>query len=441
MTKAELLTSISDLNNYISNMTVSIGNGIDPNAEIKASQVVLSNPVLQATSQVTVPWPGTEIVFDEKGNFTATRDAGGWICTQDLTSTKGFIDINFNISTPVATLRMLIIGKNSSDSTQEVYLLLEQFTEATNFTRRIDLNYYSIYQNLDLSYPFKIVVNTSDTDEMNFTCSKFEVLDVINQNDSGRKLDAYASEMDTKVAYLESTVNKVNNNGAVNATDGNRYYLDVKGGTVTAKNVLPSKILYFGNSLLGGWEGKFGMSATNNTKDYYAIVNNYITSKGATITSKEKVLGWQWEDAETESAATTFLNSNLKSKLNSNLDLVIIQLGDNVRAECLETFKTTCPALIDYIKTNAPNARIAWLGLWFATNEKKEIISNTCAKKGAVFIDICDVFYTKENQSSIGTVVTLTDGTKHTIENAGEANHPSDKGFEVIANRIINALF
>jgi hypothetical protein len=183
------------------------------------------------------------------------------------------------------------------------------------------------------------------------------------------------------------------------------------------------------------------------------------------------------------------MNNTLLSHLGNDKNLVIVQLGDNVTATKVEVFRETCGELIGFIRTNAPNARVAWAGEWYSSDERQKIIADACLKYGAVFVDI-SALNTVGNQSYIGAVVHVeasttkvytvdtytddatnkvltvnltingkaytselpytsytVDGTSLTVTgeyiittDSGVASHPGDAGMLAVANAITNAL-
>lgn len=218
------------------------------------------------------------------------------------------------------------------------------------------------------------------------------------------------------------------------------FSLDNFNDTVNKElTLMPKNVLYIGNSLVFG-HGTFGMAASNSNEDYYHHVNEYIIQHGKTV-NPTKLKGTSFEASTTTDAQNSFMTSMLYPMLNNNLDLVIIQLGDNVNnADKLAVFPEGAKNLINYIKNNTNNAQVAWVGEWYSSKAKQKAISDACAECRATFVDISDL-YTAENRASVGDIITYDDGTTKPITEAGVASHPSSKGMRAIADRIIGTLF
>ena len=208
-------------------------------------------------------------------------------------------------------------------------------------------------------------------------------------------------------------------------------------GLMYGARVNPQKALFIGNSLLLGF-GEFGMAASSATKDYYYLFNEVAKTKTPGYTST-RLGGSNWERLTSTEAQNAWLNNELAQHLTSDIDLVVVQLGDNVPTENTELFKTGCEEMLRFIRTKCPKARVAWMGAWYQTADRNSAMVNACQNTGSVFINIWDL-YTADNQSAIGNTYTNPDGTIGTITSAGVASHPGDKGFKAIANRMLVTL-
>ena len=65
---------------------------------------------------------------------------------------------------------------------------------------------------------------------------------------------------------------------------------------------------------------------------------------------------------------------------------------------------------------------------------------NATEKTGAEFVSLKDIQGSTDVEAGAGTVVYDPAGNPHTVENADVAAHPGDRGMQVIADRIIEAL-
>lgn len=222
------------------------------------------------------------------------------------------------------------------------------------------------------------------------------------------------------------------------APNGDRYQLQVTNdGSLVMVPIIPSKSLFIGNSLLLGFG--FGMAASDSEHDYYHLVNKAIYERNSNY-EPSKLGGNLWENAKTREEQQQYLNNILAPKLSEDLNLVVVQLGENVNsAEEVEIFAEGSRELLQFIRTKCPKARVVWVGAWYQTPEKLEAMQNACTETGCTFIDINE-FSREENKNSIGNTWTDENGEQHTITAIEVATHPNDEGFRLIANRILYKL-
>lgn len=236
---------------------------------------------------------------------------------------------------------------------------------------------------------------------------------------------------------VRETVEEISDNIRV-SPNGYHYVIQTADdGTILSIPAEPRKALYIGNSILMGWG--FGVAASDSEKDYYALMNNVFTEKRADFAA-ERVSGYNWEACTTTAAQTAWCNDELLPYLSDDLDLVFIQLSDNVNTdEKKAVLYSGAVNLISYIRTRAPKARVVWAANWYGSATMRTDISAACKKGGAMFIDYSDL-HTPENESAIGNTYTDVNGNTHTIDSAGVASHPGDKGMRALANRFLYAL-
>ena len=252
--------------------------------------------------------------------------------------------------------------------------------------------------------------------------------------------------LDTMVEGISSNKNdiialKSKISGVMVSPNGSQFVMQVSNnGEIVAVPKIPSNILYVGNSLLLGF-GTFGMAASNSNEDYYHYVNEYLTSLGKVL-STDRLQGSGYEGTTSSDQQDTWLNNTLLPKLNENLELVIIQLGDNVNTdERVSAFENGTKKMIRFIREHAPKSRVAWVGEWYSSSIKQTYISNACVECGATFIDISKLPNVSGNKSYVGAKYVTDDGVEHEITNSGVASHPSSQGMRQIADIIIDVLF
>ncbi len=252
--------------------------------------------------------------------------------------------------------------------------------------------------------------------------------------------------------------------------------------------IVPGKSFFWGNSLLGGYDGLFGVSATNDSRDYFAHIKKFFESREIPFEAV-KVVG-MYENMSTIQEKEDYFRRNVKRFINDSTGLVVIQLGDNVDNEQeYIILKESIDLMLDRICSIAKNAKVLWVGEWYATDAKQRFFKEEAEKFGLTFVDISDLNI-PENQSYVGAVVDFpvvknfsmeydsykvdgdsleisfsTDGSQYQskikverfsddiesktiswrgyqyiVPNTAVATHPNDKAFKKIAERILKAL-
>ena len=180
------------------------------------------------------------------------------------------------------------------------------------------------------------------------------------------------------------------------------------------------------------WWSDCGMAATTPDNDYFHIVCEKLKNRGA-------VEGYPfdfclWEVQSTDRAETMTL---LDPYLNDSLNLITIQLGENVKD--LNTYAKDLGELILHIQSMASNAQVVVIGDFW--NSKRSAMQRAVAISCNVpFVDLDDIHGNAEFQIGLNAMVTGDDGEKHMVTHGGVALHPNDKGMQIIADRVIQAI-
>ena len=177
---------------------------------------------------------------------------------------------------------------------------------------------------------------------------------------------------------------------------------------------ISEKALFIGNSLLLG-NGAFGMNATDSLHDYHALIQERFLAANPAYTDV-KLSGVVFESCENHDQQLDWLENSLRPQLSADLDLVVIQIGDNVNtSEKRSAFEQGAKELIATIREASPKARIVWLYGWYVSSSVTNSIKNACKQYDATLITIGDI-NRANNQSTIGTVVTRTKPTTQTLK-------------------------
>lgn len=256
--------------------------------------------------------------------------------------------------------------------------------------------------------------------------------------------------------------------------NGDKFKLTINNNNeLVLTSTLPKNIVFIGNSILLETNGslrrdnfyRYGMAATEPTKDYYWIIKSTIESKlasGDTLITK-RVFGKSFEALNNLSTLSADFNTvwtQMKKDddgndtiFSNNTELVIIQLGDNIGITIKDgvivenkvpIFKQSIDLLIPAIKTVAPNAKIVWVDSWYNYNKIHDIIVEASRKYNFQEIDIHDLKVEENYANAIDnpTYTYSADGTSSSIKSlpANRGSHPGDAGMAAIANRIMTQL-
>lgn len=317
-----------------------------------------------------------------------------------------FLKVTADLSITSGALRLYIFGKKSNGTS--LVLNCGDVSTSGRYSKIIDLAYESIYRELDTSKTISIGF-ANDVNPCKASVSNFKIESYVFDGEATNALE-FASKIESQVSNNTESISALAaTSGILRSPDGSAFFLKVANdGTLAAVKAIPNKTLFIGNSLTNG--NGFGMNASEESKAYYSLVSDSILEIDNTATFT-KISGTTFEAATTLADAELWMTGTLSSYLDNDLDLVIIQLGDNVLADNIPVFADSCGELIEYVLTNAPNARVAWVGEWYAVAAKQQIIAEACAKHGATFVNIGGLYSDRENRSYIGAIVELSSST------------------------------
>lgn len=287
-----------------------------------------------------------------------------------------------------------------------------------------------------MSKPFKLLVTYGDA---KFTLDSVKVYEALDSTGLiPEKADIYDLVKNIKNAI--DTSSQTDTPNYLVAPDGTKYLSSIdNSGNIIGIPLVPNKVLFLGNSLLLG-HGTFGMCAKDSKHDYYHYVTQEITRQNPNATY-DRLQAATYEGMTESTSAKNYLESTLKPKLDENINLVVVQLGDNVNtSEKISYFlEEGCINLLRYIRTNCPKARVVWMGEWYGNAEKQACIKGSCASTGSEFVNISDLV-TSANQGKMGDIITADNGEQHEVTSAGVASHPGNLGMLAIANRLLYRL-
>lgn len=213
-------------------------------------------------------------------------------------------------------------------------------------------------------------------------------------------------------------------------------------GELRTIQTIPNKVLFMGNSLLLGINQgdhgaiNFGMCASSSKNDYYYYTTEAIKEKNNTAIFSKLHVG-ALETGTKQSDYDSYMSTN-SDVFSSDLNLIILQIGDNVNTEERRNyFKMIYPQLIRDLSKKCPDSRIVTVGAFFGS-VMQPVLNQLSQDYGTELVPLVDLNVTV-NQGSKGMTITFDDGTT-TTANDSWITHPGDKGHKLIAERIIKQL-
>ena len=416
--------------NHIEDGIAAAGQGELDTSELSFSvyKKLLDSTSAQAGSETTISSKGSVFSFSgNSGNYAEF--------TIPVSSIeKQMIRITATVSALSGSAKMMLAGTQKNSTTAGT-VDLQTISQTGKIALTVDLAYQDVYGTLNMAKT--VTLRFAFTANGSITMNDFAISEKVAESayikDAGSTLPQILDAISADIAQSKS-----NSAQYIVAPNGKKYILQAgSDGSIVSVPVVPNKALFIGNSLLVGF-GSFGMCATSAEKDYYSHVTHTLTAEKSGFVPGNAA-GGGMEGATDTSALDTAIES-ITGKLTSDLDLVLVQLGDNINTdEKIAYFKNEgCVRLLQTIRGKCPKARVCWVAAWYTSGEKQAMFKAACAQTGCLFIDISDLA-TPENKGKIGDVINKGDSTE-TVTAAGVASHPGDKGMAAIAKRICEKL-
>lgn len=201
-------------------------------------------------------------------------------------------------------------------------------------------------------------------------------------------------------------------------------------------NLPVKKVLFLGNSITLhapapgiGWTGNWGMAASEQQKDYVHLLTAGITKAAGSQpeTKVRNIASFErgYDNLEIE--------QEFKEELLFNADLVIVAIGENVAEPATEEargkFAAAFARLLSALQKHGQPAIFVRSSFW-PNQTKDDIMRKVSADASVTFVDIAKIGRDKSNAA----------GSERTIEHAGVAGHPGDKGMKAIADELYAAV-
>lgn len=397
---------------------------------------------------------GGSTVSGETATITAVNQG---IMTNPFESNSNCVRVKAKITFTVPNVHVLLPYYANGSWKYGNPLDLDEIENGVEFTFDFDASNYIVYQSAE---KFRLIFQTrteSGVSDYNGTITitslSIQSLDTMRQseyfNENFEQMMSnvfsgidVAKTLPTKTAEIYTNPN------------GDRVVFGVgENNVLVAIPVVPSKTLFFGNSLLLGMNTTsanhqyvYGMCATAPDKDYCHLVMNTVTGIKSSATY-DRVHGAQFESLGTSDSfsalwnttANTYTGQPLKNSFTSDLDLIIIQISDNINTtDKRAAFAANVDTLLQNIRNASPNARLLWVYGWFSSADTNAIITSACQRWGIESLNIHQ-YNTTANQGVSGQSYIDGNGNTQTVSDAW-ITHPGDSGFSAIADAIIDKL-
>ncbi|HEY1784781.1 MAG TPA: SGNH/GDSL hydrolase family protein [Pirellulales bacterium] len=217
--------------------------------------------------------------------------------------------------------------------------------------------------------------------------------------------------------------------GAPTATTGN-------GKELKLQNLRVGMLLFLGNSITKhgpkpdiGWTGDWGMAASAADKDYPHVLAARI---GKAAGGEPQILAKNIADFE-RGHPNYDIAAGMKDELAFQPDVVIVAIGENVppleTAEAKAKYREAFVRLLTTLNENSHPLIIVRSCFW-PSPEKDNLMKEAATQTGAVYVDV----------GVLGGDPANAARSERTIDHAGVAGHPGDRGMQAIADALWKAI-
>ena len=308
--------------------------------------------------------------------------------------------------------RLEQIGTNNpikvciANNTQENPIIVGTVFNSGNYDITFDATFYRVYQGFTQKfyiwfYADDVVINAKiyniEIFELKANAINATNIYGLNAKELFESTDNWVSDIETQIINPQCLI----------ASNGDKYELAVNNsGQMITIPVIPNEAAFFGNSLVwSNYNGtaQFGMSASSKDADFYARINSYLTSLNPNYHAR-KFRIFEFEVISDVNNIDSVITT-MVAQLSGDENLVVLEGGDNVPTNSVETIlPISSIKLLKAIRAKCPNARVCWLGIWYNTSRKYQIIKNACKVTGCTLVPIYDL-NTTINQDAIGNII------------------------------------
>ena len=374
-------------------------------------------------------------------NIITINQPGDGVTTNDFFTNCNKVCVRVNVDADLKSVCLwVVIIKN--DDTEELYKIVDG-AKPGKIEGTFDSANFAVYAD---AKKFRILLDTTDSCG-NIKVNSFEVSELSNIQQSAY----YDEEFEPMITNVFNALDRLQAASVAKAPvvvspSGKKFTLSIDdSGNILSIPNIPNKTVFIGNSLLGGM-GFYGMCASNSKNDYFHYVSQAILDKNPEA-EFVKIAAATFEGCEDKESfedwwtnnINRYTNKTVKDSLDEDVDLILVQLGDNVNSpERADGLNANISTFISQLRNRSPKARIIWILGWYNRSNYYDIIAYNCAKWNIPIVDLSDL-NTKDNQATKGQMCEQPDGTYAPAKD-GWITHPGDKGMKLIADRIIKMI-
>lgn len=198
-------------------------------------------------------------------------------------------------------------------------------------------------------------------------------------------------------------------------------------------------LLFIGNSITkhgkcSYWPGEWGMAASSPKNDYVHLLVKKLRKSGQHVEYADINFS-KWEIMDHDRDEVLLLLDDL---LKISYDYIVLQLGENVFS--IDTLEGDFYSLLKYLKKSSPDADILVCSSFFIKDDVDDIKRRVCSKiKEVKYVSFKDIRGIVPYIAGNNIEIKLDNKIFH-INHNGVAIHPGDKGMEIYADRLFEAI-
>ena len=197
-------------------------------------------------------------------------------------------------------------------------------------------------------------------------------------------------------------------------------------------------LLFIGNSITkhgkcSYWPGEWGMAASSPENDYVHLLVNKLRKSGQHVEYADiNFSKWEIMDHDRDEVLPI-----LDDLLDKSYDYIIVQLGENIFS--VANLEGDFRSLLTYLQKSCLKKNILVCSSFFQKDDVDNIKRNVCFRGGEQYVSFEDIRCIAPYIAGDNIEIKLDNKIFH-INHAGVAIHPGDRGMEIYADRLFEAI-